>query len=254
MTPRKLSYTAGLVPVGIAKNIARYTPYLVEIRSRLIFCAVLFAASSLIGFIFYERIITFILSFFSFKGVNIVFTTPFQFFTLALNCGLLVGVIIIIPVLIYEIFSFLKPALQPKEFRLLGSILPIGILLFVFGFIYGVTMMKYLVQIFYQSSVRLQIGNLLDIESFLSSVLFTGLLMAIAFLFPIFMTVLMQLKLVKHKFFVSQRRTAYLIGMIFVILLPPTDLISNIILFSPLLFLFELTLILNRVLLKTHLM
>lgn len=247
-------HTDSLVPASVSKNIARYLPYLIEVRNTLLLTLIVFSAASLIGFSFYERIIAFILSFFSFQGVNIVFTTPFQFFTLALNCGLVVGVIVIIPVLIFQLLHFLKPALHPLEYKLLVTILPLALVLFVGGFIYGVTMMKYVVQIFYQSSVKLQIGNILDVESLLSSVLVTGLLMGVSFLFPIVMTVLMQLKIVKHKMFVHQRPIAYLIGIIFVILLPPPDLVSDIILFSPLVVLFELTLILNRIFLKTHLM
>lgn len=229
-----------LAPAG------KYFPLLVEIRRRLVLVMLLFAAGSLLGFIFYERIVTFILGFFSFQGVNIVFTTPFQFFTLAINCGLVVGVIIIIPVLIYETLSFLRPALKPHEYRLVAGLLPLGLVLFAGGFVYGVVMMKYLVQIFYRSSVRLQIGNILDVESFLSKILMTGLLMGIAFLFPIVITILMQLKLVSHQAFSKWRQMAYLIGIVFVILLPPPDLVSDVILFLPLAILFELTLILNR--------
>lgn len=250
---RKRSNSGGVAPAVITRNVQKYLPYVVEIRRRLILSIILFISASLVGFMFYEYIISFILGFFSFKGVNIVFTTPFQFFTLALNCGLVFGVICIIPVLIHEILGFLKPALQPKEYRLLSSILPLALILFVAGFLYGVMMMKYLVQIFYQSSVKLDIGNILDVESFLTNILLTGLLMGIAFLFPIVMTALMQLNLVKHHFFVSQRKFAYLLVLIFVLLLPPPDLVSDVFLISPLLILFELTLILNRLFLKTHL-
>lgn len=239
---------------SLPSHLSKYLPYLLEIRKRLLFVISLFVVGSIVGFIYYQRIITFILNFFSLKGVNIVFTTPFQFFTLALNSGLVVGVVVVIPVLIYQLLSFLKPALRPKEYRLLVAILPLALILFIGGFIYGVAMMKYVVQIFYQTSVKLQIGNVLDVESFLSKVLITGLLMGVAFLFPIAMTILMQLKLAKHKTFVHQRPIAYIIGIAFVILLPPPDLMSDVILFAPLVILFELTLILNRVFLKTHLM
>ena len=81
----------------------------------------------------------------------------------------------------------------------------------------------------------------------------TGLLMGVAFLFPIVMTILMLLNVVKHSLFEKQRKYAYLIATIFVILLPPPDLLSDVVLFVPLVILFELTLILNRVFLKTHL-
>lgn len=231
----------------------KYYPYLLEIRKRFLFVGSLFVVASIVGFILYQKILTLILDFFSLEGVNIVFTTPFQFFTLALNCGLIVGVTVVVPILIFQLISFLKPALQAREYRIIVNILPLALLLLGTGFVYGVIVMKLLMQIFYQTSVSLQIGNMLDVENFLSKVLMTGLLMGIAFLFPIVMTVLMLLKLIKHSFFEKQRVYAYLICVIFVLLLPPPDLISDIILFAPLVILFELTLILNRIFLKTHL-
>ena len=235
------------------KISGKYYPYLLEIRKRFLFVGSLFVVASIVGFILYQKILTLILDFFSLEGVNIVFTTPFQFFTLALNSGLIVGVAVVVPILIFQLISFLKPALQAKEFRIIVNILPLALLLLGAGFVYGVIVMKLLMQIFYQTSLSLQIGNMLDVENFLSKVLMTGLLMGIAFLFPIVMTVLMLLKLIKHSFFERQRIYAYLIAVIFVLLLPPPDLISDIILFAPLVILFELTLILNRIFLKTHL-
>ena len=232
---------------------SRYYPFLLEIRKRFLFVGSLFVIAAIVGFFSFQRIVTLVLGFFSLQGINIVFTTPFQFFTLALNCGLVVGVIVVIPVVIFQLLGFLKPALRQKEYRILVNILPLALVLFSLGFGYGVLVMKLLLEIFYRTSVSLQIGNVLDIEKFLSNVLLTGLLMGIAFLFPIAMTVLMLLKLVKHSFFERQRLYAYLIAVLFVILLPPPDLISDIALFAPLVILFELTLILNRVFLKTHL-
>jgi sec-independent protein translocase protein TatC len=232
----------------------KYYPYLLEIRKRFLFVGSTFAAASIVGFFLYNKIVTFILKFFSLQGVNIVFTSPFQFFTLAIYCGLIVGVVVIIPVVVFQLLGFLKPALKSGEYQKLVSILPLALVLFAGGFVYGAAMMKFVLQIFYQTSINLQIGNMLDIESFLSNILMTGLLMGIAFLFPIVMTVLMLLNLVKYSVFQKQRLYAYLIGVVFVLLLPPPDLVSDLILFTPLAILFELTLILNRVFFKTHLL
>ena len=117
----------------------KYFPYLLEIRKRLLFVVSLFIISSIVGFIFYEKIISIILNFFSLNGINIVFTSPFQFFTLAINSGLIIGVFVTLPVLIYQLLSFLKPALEPKEYRKIVATLPLAILLFAGGFIYGST-------------------------------------------------------------------------------------------------------------------
>lgn len=231
----------------------KYFAYLVEIRKRLLFAISLFIVSSIVGFIYYQKIIGLILNFYEMKGVNIVFTNPFQFFTLALNAGLAIGIAITIPILVYQILSFLRPALKSKEYRRIMALLPIAFVLFVFGFFYGVAMMRYVVQIFYQASTALSIGNMVDIESFLSSVLITGLLMGVAFLFPVVMSLLMQLGIIKYSSFVHQRSLAYVVFVIFVILLPPPDLFSDVVLLAPLVILFELTLILNRTFLKVHL-
>jgi sec-independent protein translocase protein TatC len=232
----------------------KFYPYLLEIRKRLLFVGSIFLVASIVGFFLYQNIITFVLNFFSLEGVNIVFTTPFQFFTLALSCGLVFGVIVIIPVLIFQLLNFLKPALEKREYRIIVNILPLAFVLVAAGFVYGVFVMKYLLQIFYQASVNLRVGNVLDIEKFLSNILMTGLLMGVAFLFPIVMTILMLLKIIKHSFFDKSRLYAYLIFVVFVILLPPPDLLSDAVLFMPLVLLFELTLILNRIFLKTHLL
>jgi sec-independent protein translocase protein TatC len=234
------------------QTAGKFYPYLLEIKKRFLFVGSLFVAALIVGFFMYQKIITLILGFFNLNGVNIVFTTPFQFFTLALDCGLVLGVIVVIPTLISQLLSFLKPALREKEYRIIVNILPLTFILFGVGFTYGVIVMKNVLQLFYQASLSLQIGNILDVESFLSNVIMTGLMMGIAFLFPIVMTVLMLLKLVKYSFFVEKRKYAYLIGLIFVLFLPPPDLISDAILFAPIVILFELTLILNRIFLKTH--
>lgn len=235
-------------------DLNKYLPFVLEIRKRLLFVTSLFIVASIVGFIFYQEIIGTVLNFFSLEGVNVVFTTPFQFFSLALNSGLLVGVVVVLPILMHQLLSFLKPALQPKEYKTVLSILPLAFILFFLGFAYGVMMMKYLLQIFYQTSVKLDIGNMLDVENLLSKVLITGLLMGIAFLFPIVMTILMQLRIVKHQVFESQRPLAYIIACVFVVFLPPPDLLSDVVLIAPLVILFELTLILNRLFLKTHLL
>ncbi len=231
-------------------TINKYFPYLLEIRKRLLFIASLFIVAAIAGFFYYEKIIALILTFLNLKGVNIVFTSPFQFFSLAINSGVFVGVIAIFPLLVYQLLTFIKPALNPKEYRLITIPLPLSIILFVIGFAYGVNVMKYVVTIFYQKSLELHIGNVLDIELLLNKIIMTSLLMGLSFQFPIIMSVLLHLKTIKLKSIYAQRPFVYAGSMLFVMLLPPTDIMSDFILFLPLVFLFELTLVLNRFLLK----
>ena len=168
----------------------RYFPYLMEVRKRLFFVASIFLISTALGFIYYEKIITFSLSIFKLEGINIVFTSPFQFIELSINSGLLVGLIAIFPLMIVQVMAFLKPALKKNEFRLVVSLLPLSIFLFIFGFAYGIFIMRYVLVIFYERSVALSIGNFLDVTRFLSQILVTSALMGLAFQFPVVLTIL----------------------------------------------------------------
>lgn len=240
--------------IELDSSVAKYMPFLVEIRKRLFFTLAVFIAASILGFIFYEKIARFILPIFSIKGVNLVFTTPFQYMSLAINIGLLIGLIAVLPLLLNQILSFLKPALRAKEYKTVIYMLPVSIFLFILGFSFGVFIMKWVVVMFYEKSTGLNIGNILDVNQLLSSILLTATLMGIAFQFPIIMTVLMRLKVVKYEAVAKQRLWAHAGALVFAVMLPPTDLLSLVLLFLPLAFLFEFTLLLNKMILKSHLL
>jgi sec-independent protein translocase protein TatC len=240
--------------VTLSESYDKYVPFLVEVRKRLMFLIGIFLVASILGFLYYEKIIILILRFLHLEGVNIVFTSPFQFFSLAINSGLIVGLVVTFPMILAQILSFIKPALRKKEYKLVLAALPLSIILFIAGFGFGVFVMRYVIAIFYQKSVELQIGNLLDIELLLSKIIVTGSMMGVAFQFPIITTVLMHLKVIKYKTVVTQRPLAYMTSVFFVLLLPPTDLMSDLFLTLPLVIMFELTLILNRLVLKAHLL
>lgn len=236
----------GLFPEDLQVSLKKYYPYLMEARKRLLFIVSIFLVSGFFGFFYYERIINIVLDLLNLAGVNIVFTSPFQFFTLAVNSGFLAGTIVALPLIFLQILSFLKPALSDKEYKLILLLVPVAVVLFSGGFVFGVAIMKYVIGIFYQKSIELDIGNLLDISLLLSKIIFTGALMGLAFQFPVVMTILMRLKIVKYKAFIRQRFLAWAVAIIFAALLPPTDVLSLLLLTLPLVLLFELTLLLNR--------
>jgi len=199
----------------------KYQPFIMEIRKRLFFLVSIFVIAATLGFFYYEKVIGLILQLFDVFGVNIVFTSPFQFINLAINSGILVGLIVIMPFFIYQAVTFLKPALAPKEFKIVVSMIPLSVILFIFGFSYGIVMMRYVLILFYERSLVLDIGNFLDISLFLSQVLITATLMGIAFQFPIILTVLTRLGVVKIKDLKKQRLVAYSASLIFAAFLPP---------------------------------
>lgn len=227
-----------------------FFPFIEEIRKRLLLTLSIFIITSIIGFIYYEKILLFVLKIIRLSGINIVFTSPFQFINLSISSALLLGVLFSFPVLIYQFFSFLRPALRPKEFRLIISLLPISFILFIIGFGFGFLIMRYIINIFYLKSQELNIGNILDVSQLLSQVLLTAVLLGIASQYPVFMTILIRLGIVSTSSIARQRPFIYTAALVFAALLPPTDLLSLFLLTLPLVILFETTLLLNRMFMK----
>jgi sec-independent protein translocase protein TatC len=226
----------------------KYSPFFVEARKRVVFTAISFVASCFVGFFFYEEIIRFLISALGLRGINIVFTSPFQFINLALSCGIATGIIITLPILIFQILSFLKPALSKKEYKTITAFLPFSLILFILGFLAGSYLMRWQIEIFLASSVSIGIGNVLDISRLLTTVLLTSVLMGTGFQFPIVLLLLLRIGVVDQKQLSAKRKWVYLGSLIFSVLLPADSILADILMALPLIILFELTLIINRLL------
>ncbi|MGD0523116.1 MAG: twin-arginine translocase subunit TatC [Candidatus Microgenomates bacterium] len=227
--------------------VNKYSPSLKEARKRIIFTLAFFVVAMFAGFIFYEQIIKFLVNLLSLKGINIVFTSPFQFINLAISCGVATGFILSFPLFITQILSFLKPALRGKEYKMVVRFLPFSIILFLIGFIFGALIMKWQIEIFLNRSISLGIGNILDISHLLSTVLLTSTLMGIGFQFPIILLLLMRMGIINSQQLSKQRRWVYLGSFIFAVLLPPDSILADILLSLPMIIIFEITLMLNHV-------
>jgi sec-independent protein translocase protein TatC len=222
-----------------------YKPYIKEARVGFWTIIILFAIGAVIGMAYYKQILGTLMGFFKFNSVNLVLTSPYQFIELSINSGFFVGVLLATPALIYHLLQFIKPALKPKEFKLLIRMLPISIILFIIGFIFGVWVLQFVVDLFSQTSTSLNIGNIWDLSGFLAQVVIMGMSMAFVFQMPIVMTSLIKLNVLTNDKIKQQRRVIYAVIVIFAALMPPTDLISMLILSLVPLFLFESTLLLN---------
>lgn len=225
----------------------KYYPFLAEVRKRLLFIVSLFLIASFVGFIYYEELVRYVLSLLELEGVNIVFTSPFQFFELSISTGLFTGVVMTFPLIVGQLISFLKPALKKDEYRTIKKLIPFSIVFFAVGFGFGFQIMKYVITIFQEKSVELDIGNFLDVSNFLSKIIATSTLMGAAFQYPIILTILGKFKIIKIKNLSKQRPYFYVGSLIFAALLPPTDLFSLFLLTLPLALLFEITLLLGRI-------
>jgi len=224
-----------------------YKPYISEMRHAFWRALLLFAFGAIVGMLYYKQILSWIMGFFKLENINIVLSSPYQFIDLSINSGFFIGVVFATPLFLYYLLKFTKPALSEKEYRLLVSMVPASVILFLIGFTFGVWVLQYVVNHFSQTSNSMDVANIWDLSSFISQVIIMGLSLAFIFQMPIVLTSLIRLNMVKHSAIQKQRRPAYAAILIFAALMPPTDMVALLILALVPLFLFEITLFLNNV-------
>lgn len=170
------------------------------------------------------------------------FLTPFKL-------ALLLALIIAIPVVLYQIWAFVAPALYKHEKRLARPLLYSAVLLFYLGCAFAYFVVFPLVFGFFTSVAPEGVSVMTDISRYLDFVITLFLAFGIAFEVPIATIILVATgittvqKLSKVRGFVVVG--AFAVGM----LLTPPDIISQTLLALPMWLLFEFGLILCRVLL-----
>lgn len=224
----------------------KYLPYLEDLKSRLYRLTIVFIATFAVAFLSSGFIVKKFIYLFDIKNITVAATSPFQLADLAMDIGIFFAIVVITPLIIYQIFSFVSSAMTPKEKRRFFLLIPASLALFVFGFSYSVFILYYSFNLLAVVNNSLGIKNIWDVSSYLAQTCITSLLLGIIFQFPIVLSALIRLGLVGVDTLKRKRRLVIFLIVVFTSLLPPTDGISLIIMVLPLILLYEATIIINN--------
>lgn len=227
--------------------MARFSPYLEDLRKRLFFLAIMFVVVFFFGLIFSGPMIRALLHVFAVRGVIFAATSPFQIAGLAVDIGLLCAFLVCIPFATYSLLSFAFPAIAPRARRAVLVSVPLSAALFIAGAGYGFAVLYYSLQMLAGFNDTIGLSNIWDIGSLIASVLTTAMLLGILFQFPLVLGALIRLNIMNAKDLASYRRLFYFATCIVVALLPPTDGLSMCIMALPLLLLYEMVLLVHRI-------
>lgn len=228
------------------ENIKKFLPYLDELRKKLYSSAIIFAVVFVIGFFLSAPAIKFFVKSFYIDGVVISTTSPFQITDLAVSFAIFLALIITIPILIFEIYTFVFPGLSKKERRMMIVSIPTSIFLFAIGFALGFFILFFSFKLLAVLNSSLGIKNIWSINSYLLEIFITSSLLGLIFQFPLILTGLVRLGVVGIQSLKEKRRIVWLGTCILVSILPPTDGLSLIAMSAPLVILYEITILINR--------
>ena len=180
------------------------------------------------------------------NGSSLIYTHPIEKFSLLLRIAVGLGVVLASPVIAYQIWAFLAPALMPRERRVLIPVLVGAALLFLIGvgvsvFVFVPLTMKLVEQI--PTTALRQMISASEYFGFLFSI---SLAFGAMFELPILILALTALGLVTPKFLTKYRRHAFVICLVVCEIITPGDLIiSTLVLFVPVYGLYELSIIVS---------
>ena len=181
------------------------------------------------------------------KSHKLVITGLGENFTVFLKLSIAVGILVAIPIILYQIWAFVSPGLYPKEKKTALPFVFLGIILFLAGIALGFVVLQYPVQwlINFGSS---NFTELITADSYFTFVAFFLLAFGIVFEIPLVLTFLAQLGLVTSQALKKRRPMAH-VGMWIAatFLTPGADIYSPIILGVAMSILFELTIIFIRI-------
>lgn len=234
-----------------------------ELRKRLFRVAVVVLIGTVIGFIFVEELFEFIVlspfspDFFGYRffckaghiltNSDALCWTPPQLlmqsqliqgqFVSAFKIAFVVGFVAAFPYIIYQIWSFIRPALSQKEIQKTRRSLGVVSLLFFTGLFFAYFFLVPLASNFLLGySLNPQIKNIITISSVTGFVTFMSLATGLVFELPVLIYILARLGIVNSAFLKKHWRYAVvIIFLIAGIATPSPDMFSQVLLGTPLL-------------------
>jgi len=213
--------------------------HLEELRRRFIICIVTVLACSVFSYFYSDKILAFLKRPFPH---SLVFISPQEPFVITLKIALFGGIIIALPMIIYQAWQFVSLALKKKEKRYLLFYGPFSLLLFLSGasFAYFVTIpvgLRFLLS-FGGSSLE----PMISISRYLSFITVMILTFGIVFELPLVSLFLVRIGIISPQFLAKNRKVAIIAIFVLAALLTPSiDAFTQILLAVPLLILYELS-------------
>jgi sec-independent protein translocase protein TatC len=222
--------------------------HLEELRRRLIFCLAAVVVTTIAGFVLSEPLMTVLLRLVQqVPGVTVQAIEVPEKFSTSLRLALIAGIAMAMPVIVYQVWGFLRPGLMANERRYLL----IGLPLITVFFAAGVTF-SYFVALPAALGFLLRFGSAEvvtqpQLQPFLTFVATLLLWSGISFETPIFLFFLAKIGVVDWRRLSKWRKYAFLIICVVAAVITPTpDPVNMMIVALPLYALYELGILLAR--------
>ena len=214
--------------------------HLSELRRRIAISIIAVGIGAVIGFLLAEPIIKLLLT--PLPDGEVVFLTVGGGFFVFLRVALIVGILLALPVILYQLWAFVAPGLLPEERKAALPWIPMTVVFFLIGTAVAWVTLPYAVGFLIGFEIEGSLTALPSAEAYFSFVTIMFLLFGLVMQFPIVLIFLDRLGILRVDQLRSMRRYVLLGVVIFAVeVTPGGDPISPIVLSGTMYLLYEFT-------------
>jgi len=221
--------------------------HLAALRNVLVICAAAVGVAFVLIFYFaIDWLMGLILAPIEARGIEIIYTAMSEALMTKMKVAIVAAVVVASPVIVWQIWSFIKPALYPHEKKLFRVLFFIVLILFLTGvvFCYGAVYML-AVDFFLIAGENLAVP-MLSVDKYISFLFGFVVPFGIAFELPVVLYMTTRLGWTNHQMLASKRKFIILAVAVTAAILTPPDVVSQLMLGIPMLLLFEIGVLVAR--------
>ena len=222
--------------------------HLTELRSCLFKAGAALVAGTAVSFYYLEQIMAALTA----PIGQLYYLRPAEAFMVYLKIALLAGLILASPMMLYQLYSFVRPALTLREKYYARFTIPIIIVLFLGGMVFSYYLVFPRAVEFFLGFGAERVSPLISMESYMDFMLMLVVPFGFVFNIPVVLMLLVYLKLVPVQALSKYQKHVILAAFILAALITPTpDIITQSLLALPMVALYEVSLMLCKLLLTS---
>lgn len=217
--------------------------HLADLRKRLIYSAIAIGVGFLIGFAVSKSVINIVMQpmVLALKEAHfppkLIYTAPAGPINLLISLGFYLGIVIALPVVLYQIWLFIAPGLYKHERKAVSSFILSSVFLFLAGIAFGYfILLPYVLKFLIGFEGSLPLQPMIDINEYFDLILIVMVGLGVIFELPVLIFVLSMFGIVTPQWLWKNIRYAILIITILAAIVTPTpDATTMLVFMSPML-------------------
>jgi sec-independent protein translocase protein TatC len=223
--------------------------HLEELRARIVKSLIFIIIFSLILYSQIDKILPILI-----KPVGkLVFIAPQEAFITKIKIAFFAGLFLASPFVLYQAWRFVSVGLRPHEKKYTLIFGPVSFILFISGCLFGYSVIMPIGIRFLLGFATDFITPMITISKYISFIVTLILAFGVVFELPLVLLFLTKIGVVTPGFLKERRKEAVVIVFIVAAFLTPPDVITQILMALPLIFLYELGILFSRLVYKRQL-